>query len=206
MSPPTKKRPAEEAEQAPAAKRAALRKPQQLEVIEVEEEETYHVAVTLHSKYAIYPALLRKILENSYRTAVRSQMSGLATNTLPKGQHKFAVISELRVRSSSPNAAVNRTILKDNVATLSFANTTLVEMFLKAGKKHLEKPASVQLKTEEGIANPEFIHHHSVRRDEIGWGFDINMCLSLYVVFKENARLHEYAMFVERTEVKVEEV
>jgi hypothetical protein len=44
-----------------------------------------------------------------------------------------------------------------------------------------------------------------MRRNEIGWGFDADDCLSLHVVFMEKAKKHEYTIFVQRSELKVEE-
>jgi hypothetical protein len=39
--------------------------------------------------------------------------------------------------------------------------------------------------------NPEFIQLHSVRHDEIGWGYDLNGCLLLHLVYIKNSKLNE---------------
>ena len=205
MSPPkTKKRGAEQSDTVTPAKRATARKLGEPEVIELEEDETYHIAVRLHSKFDVYPPLLRKTLESSFGSTVQAQVKAMSDKTLPKDKYSFAIVTERRVRQAMPNAASNRTNLKLDIPSLSLANTALLELFSRNHKKYLEKPSFVQLKTEEGIANPEFIYHHAVRLNEIGWAFDTNGCLSLDLVYKENAKVNDYAIYVERTEVKVE--
>lgn len=65
----------------------------------------------------------------------------------------------------------------------------------------------VKLETKQGLENREFVHLHSVRHKEIGWGFDTLGCLSFYWVRVVEGKLEENVMFVERVEIggKVQE-
>jgi hypothetical protein len=58
MSTAGKKRPTEALE-APVAKRAAVRKSADSEVIDVDHEDSYGITVTLHSSFNVFPSLLR---------------------------------------------------------------------------------------------------------------------------------------------------
>jgi hypothetical protein len=187
-------------------KRATTRKNNESDVLELDEApEDYHVSTTLHSKFGVFPELLCKALQSSYNATVQSLMKAFAAKTVLKEKYTYSVIADSRVRQSNPNTGVTTTVYKDGLPSLSLANTALLECFLDTKKKYLEKPSFVYLRKEEGVANPDFIQLHSVRRNEIGWGFDTNGCLSLYLVFLEDAKLNEYAIFVQRTEIKVEE-
>jgi len=63
----------------------------------------------------------------------------------------------------------------------------------------------VKLETQEGMTNPEFIHLHSVRYGEVGWGFDAAGCLSLYWVEMVDKKNVIGVVFVRRGVGKVEE-
>jgi hypothetical protein len=128
-------------------------------------------------------------------------MKALGVNTIPEYKYTYSIVSEIRVRQF--NAETQSIICEDDIPPLSLANTTLLEKFARASKNCLENSSFVQLKTEESIVHPEFVQLHSVRRNEIGWGFDMNECLSFYLVSKENAKLVEYAIFVQRVDFKV---
>jgi hypothetical protein len=187
-------------------KRAMGRKANEPDILELNEApEDYHVSTTLHSKFGVFPEILCKSLQSSYNAAIQSLMKAFAAKTTLREKYTYSVIADLRVRQSNPNTGITSTICKDGIPSLSLANTALLECFLNTKQKYLEKPSFVFLKKEEGVANPDFIQLHSVRRNEIGWGFDTNGCLSLYLVFFEDAKLNEYAIFVQRTEIKMEE-
>jgi hypothetical protein len=204
MAATNKKRPAESTT-GPVVKRNATRKNSDQDSIEIEPDETCHITVVLHSRYDVFPASLRAKLQTTYTTMIRSQMEALETNVTPGARYTFSVVSELRVRQTDPASAKTQSICRDNIHSLSLANTALLDFFRKTNKRYLEMPNFVQLKTEDGISNPEFIQLHSVRRNEIDWGFDTNGCLSLYLVFMDKAKLHEYVIFVHRMDIKVEE-
>jgi hypothetical protein len=204
MSGLPKKRAAEQAVANPN-KRAATKKNSEPDVVEVEVLENYHISTVLHSRFDIFPLQLRKTLQLSYTATVQSLMKTLEARATTRDKYIFSIILDVRVRQSSRNA-VNTTTICGGIPSLSLANTVLLDRFLNTKKKFLEKPSFVYLKTDEGIANPDFIQLHSVRRNEIGWGFDTNGCLSLYLVYMEDAKLNEYALFVQRTEIKIEEI
>lgn len=83
----------------------------------------------------------------------------------------------------------------------------MLEAFNSQYSAYVKKTAFVKTEAEGEIKNPEFLEFHSVRRDEIAWGFDANGCLSLHLVFMEQGRLKDYTVFVQRAEgvIKVEE-
>jgi hypothetical protein len=132
-------------------------------------------------------------------------MGTLEANVTPEAQCICSVISELHVRQIDPGFARSQTICKDSMSSLSLANTAILDFFRETNKKYLEKPGFAQLRSEDIILDLEFSQLHSVRRDEIGWGFHMDGCLSLCLVFMSNTKLDEYAIFVLNNYVKVEE-
>lgn len=168
-------------------------------------KEAYHMTLTMDKRFAIFPVQLRTRLQTAYAETIRVQMRILKTGIARKIRFTFSIVTDLRIRQSGTHTGLETTICKDSIRSLSIANTTLFEMFIERSGKYLEKPAFVELKTEAGIANPDFIQLHSVRRNEIGWGFDMNGCMSLYLVYMDDGKLKEFAMFVQRTQIKLEE-
>ncbi|KAF2854553.1 hypothetical protein T440DRAFT_464706, partial [Plenodomus tracheiphilus IPT5] len=82
-------------------------------------------------------------------------------------------------------------------------------MALVKFKKILKPDNFVELdppEHEDLIANPKFVHWHSVRHGEIGWGFDKHDCLSLYTTKFVDSTVLEEVLYVKRAEfvVKVE--
>jgi hypothetical protein len=201
--PVTKKRAAEPA--APmtiVAKRKRVAEP---DVEELEIDETYHITTSLHSKYSIFPLTLCAPLQKAYANTMRIQMRALEANIINKDTYMFSLISELRVRQSGPVGGTETTVHRDNIPSLSLANTALLETFVSTKKQYLGKPVFVEQKPEGEVAKPEFTRLHCVRRNEIGWGFDICGCLTFHLVFMDNAKLNEYDIFVQRRAVMVEE-
>jgi hypothetical protein len=66
-------------------------------------------------------------------------------------------------------------------------------------RRFLEKPTFVSQEAENDETNSTFVQLHSVRKNEIGWGYDANKCLSLYLVFVKDTKLYEHALFVQQT-------
>jgi hypothetical protein len=167
---------------------------------------TYDIAVELHSDYDIFPKHIRTSLQGMYQATIQSTMSRLTDKTLPKYPYYYSIISKRSVRDAGPNVGPNVTICKDNVAPLSIANTILLEIFLTTYGSALVKPKFVKLEKIAGIANPEFASLHLVRHGDIGWGFDLNSCLSFYLPSLKDVKLREYWIYVQKVEVKVEKV
>ena len=199
----TRKRPAEQDVPSPNPKRAAPSKGPDVVAIDDEDDADFQIETKLHDRFKVFPDVLRETIETAYKSTLRSQMTALRTNTVLKNIYTFSIVSEFRVRQS--NNGPNTTICKSNISSLSLANTALLNHFLRArNKDKLTKGSFVRLKTVQGIANPDFINLHAVRHGEVGWGFDAYGCLSLFSVSVENNRLKEYAVYVQRTELKVE--
>lgn len=70
----------------------------------------------------------------------------------------------------------------------------------KAKKADFVKAPNVQL------ANPDYAALHSVPHGHLGWGFDVNGCLSLHRTRIVHNKLKHHWVYVERraVEVKVE--
>lgn len=184
-------------------------KPADSDVEELEIDETYHITAVLHSKYAIFSINLRWPLQKCYVNAMRTQMKIFLEMALPKSSQMYSVIAELRTRKSTPLVEKNIISRKDNIPSEDLANTALMEMFWEGKKAYLTKekrPVFVELKPEGKVVNPEFTRFHCVRRNEIGWGFDSLGCLTLHMVFMENAtKLCEYDIYVQRMDIEVKE-
>jgi hypothetical protein len=107
------------------------------------------------------------------------------------------------VRPSTVGFAI--TTYADGILDLSVANMQLLEQFLENNEESVRSAAFVELKTQDGVANPEFIHLHCVRHGELGWGLDCHGCLSLYSVRIVDQRLQEQVVYVQRIEMDIKE-
>ncbi|KAF1920034.1 hypothetical protein BDU57DRAFT_438520 [Ampelomyces quisqualis] len=190
---------------APAPKRASTGKTTAVEIIEDEPNESCHVTAKLHSKFVIFPEDLRHRLQRMYQSLLQFQMAALLSGTTHRFNYTYSIVTEEKVREKIPHAGSNITLCRENIVSLSIANTTLLEIFLEVQKDALAEPKFILLKTQKGLANPDFNQLHSVRHDEIGWGFDTNGCLSLYLVSIDKGRLKEYFIYVQRAGIKTEE-
>jgi hypothetical protein len=81
----------------------------------------------------------------------------------------------------------------------------LLGLFLDKFKPVAGQVVFVELRTKEGLENPDFGSLHAVRHGEVGWGLDCWGCASLYTVGIVDGKLREMVLFVERSAVKVEE-
>ncbi|KAF1845675.1 uncharacterized protein K460DRAFT_112942 [Cucurbitaria berberidis CBS 394.84] len=168
-----------------AAKKVARASNVQPENTANKQDEVFQVSVKLHRKFDHFPAKLRTILETSYKDTIDAQMDTLQSGKQLAQRYTYSVlVGQLH---------------------LSLANMQLLEAFMGRNQAGLGKATFVELKTKEGLANAEFIHLHSVRHGELGWGFDTHGCLSLYSVSIVDSRLKEVVYFVERSEVKTED-
>jgi hypothetical protein len=155
MSTPNKKRSAE-APTAPVAKRTAMGKKTDLEVVDLDKEETYAMTVTLQSSFNVFPVPLRTKLEAMYTRCIRNQMKSLEAITISKDKWTFSVISDLRVRDTITKT--KSSLHKNNITSASLANTVLLDTFVKSKSPYLicSKPSFIILPTEAGLTNPEF--------------------------------------------------
>lgn len=208
----TRKRTAESTPADSSAQRPATRRRTETEPINVETyrpgsqgEDDLTIAIGLPVKFNVFPDELRTRLQRAYIATFRSQLKSLESNTTWVTRYTYSLIADLRIRSSDSNGGITTATLKKDISTLSLANTALLEDFYTNHHKYLEDPSFVPLKVKEQIANPAFTQLHSVRRNEIGWGYDMNGCLSLYLVFIENGKLNEYVIFVQRKDVVVKQ-
>ena len=118
----------------------------------------------------------------------------------------YVIVREQYIRPSK--VALEMKDSKESGYCLHAANIALMEASLVVNRKRLmdaeNTPDFVQLKTEDNVANPDFVYLHSARHGEIGWGFDTDGCLSLYQTKIENKKHCTDGMFVQRVEIKKE--
>jgi hypothetical protein len=185
-------------------KRASTRKVNEPDIIVVEDDKNYHISITIHSKFNAFPASLRATLQDIYVATVKDHMKTLeGDKATPNSKHTWSIIADTRVRSN-PNPRIATEVIKNNIPALCLANTWLLEHFMNTKRRFLEKPTFVSQEAENGETNPTFVQLHSVRKNEIGWGYDAKKCLSLYLVFVKDTKLYEHALFVQQTEIKIE--
>ena len=63
----------------------------------------------------------------------------------------------------------------------------------------------VQLAFHAPVANPSFSHSHSLRFDDIGWGFDRDGCISMSVSQKTVDLVHKSSVYVQQNVHVLEE-
>jgi hypothetical protein len=207
MSGISKKRPGEVRNTSEVSKRSTTRS--ETVIIDEDEEEAnfknYDIAAKLSSTFSVFPEPLRERLQVMCEATIRYAMTALVSQKPLNFKYTYSIVTEWRVRQPISIIEPNVTTCKANMVSLSVANTALMELFLNSQKDYLKKPNFVFLQKQDGMANPDFIRLHATRHNEIGWGFDIYGCLSLFLLYIDEGKLREYVIYVNRTEVKVEE-
>jgi hypothetical protein len=163
----------------------------------------FQISVTVNSKIDVFPQKLREALQKSSQTACYTHMFALQAGMTPKHHQIYNIVKGERTRSES--VTFTNTIVQHNIFDLGMANIRLLEILTDASRDKLDKRTFVELKTESGLLNPEFIELHSVRHREIGWGFDADGCLSLYGTFIIEKKLKEKVWYVTTGEIKLED-
>jgi hypothetical protein len=164
-----------------------------------EDDNPFQVSVKLHSKFARFPAALRSIIEKTYTTTLVAESEILKTAIRPGAQQTYNIIAGRCIRPSAAGFATSTRT--HGIMDLSVANAQLLQQFIDKNEEAMRTAAFVQLKTQEGMANPDFIHLHCVRHGELSWGLDCNGCLSLYSARIADQKLEEHVVYVERLEV-----
>lgn len=210
MSTPAKKHAAEQEQVSTSSKRPATGTAEYV-TLEDEENCTYHLTVKLHSKYDVFPAQLRATVQKAYKETIRQQMDLLTygPDSQERPERTYTLSIERRVKSSSSantssspqnlDEQPGTTVVRSALTTLSLANTMLLGLFLDKFKPVAGQVIFVELRTKEGLANPDFGNLHAVRHGEVGWGLDCWGCASLYTVSIVDGRLREMVLFVERS-------
>ena len=168
-----------------------------------EEDMLFQISVTVNSKVDVFPQKLREALQKSYQTACYTHMFALQAGTTPKHHQIYKIVKGERTRSESFD--FTNTVVQHNIFDLGTANIKLLEFLADASRNKLKKMTFMELKTESGLLNPEFIELHSVRHREIGWGFDADGCLSLYHSSIREQKLKEKVWYVTTGGVKLED-
>ena len=168
-----------------------------------EEDMLFQISVTVNSKVDVFPQKLREALQKSYQTACYTHMFALQAGTTPKPHQIYKIVKG--ERTSSESLTFTNTIVQHNIFDLGTANIKLLEFLADASRNKLKKMTFMELKTESGLLNPEFIELHSVRHEELGWGFDADGCLSLYHSSIREQKLKEKVWYVTTGGVKLED-
>jgi hypothetical protein len=165
-----------------------------------EEAAPYQILVMVNSKLDKFPSALRETLQKAYQTACYTQMFALQAGKIPNYHKTYRVIEGQCTRSES--FAFDNKTLHPSILDLSMANIKLLELL---ANRCTEKTVFVELKTQSGLVNPGFVELHSVRHGELGWGFDADGCLSLYVPRVVEKKLRERVWYVELGGIKIED-
>ncbi|KAF2134023.1 hypothetical protein P153DRAFT_363041 [Dothidotthia symphoricarpi CBS 119687] len=200
------KRPAPAALTAPTPKRVAKAAPIVLdeETENHKDDASFQISVKMHQKFAIFPAKLRQTVEHAHKDALEAMMENFRADNAPNVKHTYLTTRGRCVRSSMTSFESQTPAWARNSSSPSLANMDILEAMATKPSVCRQKPTYVELPTQDGLANPEFVHLHSVRHNELGWGFDTHGCLSLYWVKVIDGKLEEHALYVERMKIKVE--
>ncbi|KAI8936012.1 hypothetical protein NX059_007514 [Plenodomus lindquistii] len=221
---PPNKRPADEDAGGPAHKKAAVQQPTPtpskrstpifVDISDEREPQThalpdngFRISVGLNPSFDVFPKTLRDRLVNEAKQSLYTQALKIKTNTLPTIGAPHSII-EARGCKGSRNAFVTISSMEHS-ADVSFANKELLLLALRKFKRILSSAHFVELdppKDRDLISNPSFVHWHSVRHGEIGWGFDKHGCLSLYSTKWVGSTVQEDVLYVKKAEyaVKIE--
>lgn len=85
------------------------------------------------------------------------------------------------------------------------ANATLLRYFLENTNVDLSKRTFLASETVEGVTNPEFLELYSVRKGDVGWGFDAEGSLSIYGAKTLDNKLTEKVWYVKSGGIKIED-
>lgn len=206
MSTPTKKRAAPD-RTASNPRKKVQQQPSAPEPIAIpdEDDESFHISIKPHSKFDVFPPKLRSLLCQSHRSTLRTYVHELSSH-VKKHRETYSITQAQSIR---PSISSGFTILQqvDNIQDLSLANIKLLEMALTHDKSlaTMRKDLFVELETKLGMANLKFVHLHSVRHGELGWGVDTHGCVSLFKTSIVEEKLREEVWYVMKGGFKVED-
>ena len=156
----------------------------------------------MSSDFDGFPKELRSRLEDEHKKTVDIHIAALQKGKRLIANYTFSVV---RGECDSRSAAdFTLQIYPLSFPNQSFANMFMLRQFLRKCPKPLRTQKFVELETQDGLTNKEFVHMHSVRPGEVGWGFDAERCLSLYSAEIDEATLKKRVFYVERQAVKME--
>lgn len=161
------------------------------------------VGTTISSGF--FPDRTLMIIAELRRLEIHTVMQAYESNTRIATQHKFTIMSETTIDSTKELSTYTA---GPSSPSLSFVNAQLLRLFLARNprlKAMKERPRFMMLAPIKDIKNPRFAHLHAVRYDEVGCGFDEDNCLSLFLSELVEGERHTNVLYVERTEVEVED-
>ncbi|KAJ4301207.1 hypothetical protein N0V90_003298 [Kalmusia sp. IMI 367209] len=164
----------------------------------------FRVGVYLDTSFEFFPEKVRNTLAVIHCSEITNVMDIYQSGDEVKPQYQYTLISA----TATGSATAFETIEVSCTPSLSHANARLLHHFVAVNAAMIAKkptPHFVQLRTREGLKNPKFAFLHSVRYDEIGIGFDVDKCLSLFTTSLVGDDRRTDVLYVERTEIKVEE-
>lgn len=164
-----------------------------------------NTSVKLDAPYHRLPFPLRNSLEEEYAAALQARTT-TSNSPTTENQVRYIVHSGHFYRTAHPSARFRPCSRCERYGSAAEANIALLHHIthqhtLSFWDVLVRRCELVQLQSYAELANPDFLYLHSVRRGDIGWGFDIHGCLSFYEVEEdESGRLQAMVEFVQRVD------
>lgn len=150
----------------------------------------------------VLPDVLNERLIGDYTKTIKTLMKSLDTGITNPPRFHYSIIVGSRVRGRNPDFDFGT--VDSGIADLGQANKEVFKEFLLDRPAGLKQRNFVELETREGLSNPQFLRLHAVRAGDVGWGFDCDGCLSLFMTTEDNSNLKDKVFYVKRTQVQVE--
>jgi hypothetical protein len=175
-------------------------------------DEDVQIKTFLNPGFAAFPDPIGREVLRLYTATLRENVAHLRAGTVHSSPWRFSIREATCVR---PSSIFEYVVVDTGIHHASLANVELLKYFLAnhgsklvprtrntnpAGGPEPVPTSFVHLATQDSMYNPEFVHLHSVRYGEVGWGFDAAGCLSFYWVEMVGGRSVVGVLFVERAE------
>ncbi|KAJ4380169.1 hypothetical protein N0V86_004478 [Didymella sp. IMI 355093] len=166
-----------------------------------ESDESLQISVRLHSRFDVFPDVLRNTVECMHRAAYIAYMADVNIESHPAQKLTYSVVKGQRLSPYNESDFVFTTH-KVDFENLSVVNMWLLESFWNHNKHNLDGADFAKLEI-AGVENPAMLWLYSVRPHEIGWALNKNERLSSCATKVEDDKLHHRVAFVECKVVKV---
>jgi hypothetical protein len=174
-----------------------------LDLLQQHSDALFQVSVTTHPKFDKFPTALRVALQTTSQSSVYTHLSALSTGTSTPHYQTYSILTGRRIRGESTTF---KTVVQiSDILELSTANISLLQFFVTRQKLDLGKKVFVELESMRGVANPKFLEFYTVRKGDLGWGFDDEGCLSLYAAVMREEGLLELVWYVMKDGIKIED-
>lgn len=162
------------------------------------------VATTMDDSF--FPDRALKLIADLRHHETQAVMQAYESNIPIVSRYKYTIVSETTTDSSNDLSSHR---VAPSSPSQTYINAQLLQLFLVCNPRltsMAERPKFVWLRAIPGVKNPRFAHLHSVRYDEVGFGFDEDNCLSLFLSELVDGVRHTKVWYVSRTESEDEPV